>query len=201
MKQNMYSLNDLLEIEKNLQLRNNIITLYKDCFKKVNSHHLSILQKYMINETEYIVVEILCGNGASYIQNHLINNQKPNQLEEAFTNILDNVLEKLPKNSNEILLRYDTYGDIDTYSENTDITVNHYLTTTPTDLGNIANTKFIWEIKPLPSSKTNARCLYEIVPLHIQDEKQVNFKRNTKFHIDKIDKSNNIPILKVHEIE
>ena len=67
-----------------------------------------------------------------------------------------------------------------------------------TDLGNIANTKFIWEITPLPSPKTNARCLYEIVPLHIQNEMQVNFKRNTKFHIDK---SNNIPILKVHEIE
>ena len=78
---------------------------------------------------------------------------KPNQLEEAFSNILDNIFEKPPKNSNEILLRYDAYGEIDTYSENTDITVNHYQTTTSTDLGNIANTKFIWEITPLPSPK------------------------------------------------
>ena len=189
MKQNIYSLNDLLKIEENLNL--SIITLYKD--------RLSILEKYMINEVEYIVVEIFCGNGASYIQKHLINNQKPSQLEIAFTNILDNVLEKLPKNSNEILFRYDTYGDIDTYSENTEITIKHYLTTTSTNLGSIANTKFIWEIRPLPLPKTNAICLYEISPL--PDEMQVNFKRNTKFHIDKIDKSNNIPILKVHEIE
>lgn len=197
MKQNMYSLNDLLKIEENLYL--SIITLYKDCFQKVNHNRLSILEKYMINEVEYIVVEIFCGNGASYIQKHLINNQKPSQLEIAFTNILDNVLEKLPQNSNEILFRYDTYGDIDTYSENTEITIKHYLTTTSTNLGSIANTKFIWEIKPLPLPKTNAICLYEISPL--PDEMQVNFKRNTKFHIDKIDKSNNIPILKVHEIE
>jgi hypothetical protein len=31
MKQNMYSLNDLLKIEENLNL--SIITLYKDCFQ------------------------------------------------------------------------------------------------------------------------------------------------------------------------
>ena len=45
MKQNTYSLNDLLKIEENLNL--SIITLYKDCFQKVNHNRLSILEKYM----------------------------------------------------------------------------------------------------------------------------------------------------------
>ena len=161
------------------------------------------LVTYGITDVEYLIILMFCGNQAKIFQQHFIEKRTPNRLEHALCHLLDTILDKLPSANFDCLGRFDTYSDISDYKENTTINIGYYLTATPRNLGNVAETKVIWIITPLPKEDTKARCIFPIYDIPGIPEYQVNFKRNTKFHIDKIEKTSasSYPLLYVTELK
>jgi hypothetical protein len=195
------TLDQLLQIEKMLysDTESGIVSQYTNGFS-IPENKRKELVKYGITDIEYLIILMFCGNQTSIFQQHYIEMRTPNELESALSSLLDGILEKLPPANFECLGRFDTYSNIDDYTENSIIEINYYLTVTPHDLGGVAETKIIWLITPLPKEATQAKCIYPIYDLPIP-EYQVNFKRNTRFHIDKIEQTNSYPLLYVTELK
>ncbi len=197
----MLSIRELLELERKYYPNNfsGIVSQYVSGFHVPENKKKELL-KYGITDIEYLVILMFCGNQAPIFQQHFIENRIPNEFESALSCLLDGVLDKLPPANFECLGRFDTYSDINNYKENSIIEISYYLTATPHDLGDVSGTKIIWLITPLPRGETQARCIYPIHDLPVP-EYQVNFKRNTKFHIDKIEQTNSYPLLYVKELK
>ncbi|MBD8389203.1 hypothetical protein IR148_17080 [Dysgonomonas mossii] len=197
----------MITIEKLLQLEKKYYPNTPDGIVSQYTNGLSIpqnkkmeLTQYGITDIEYLIILMFCGNQASIFQQHFIENRTPNELESVLSFLLDSVLDKLPSVDFECLGRFDTYSNIDNYKENSIIKINYYLTVTPHDLGDVAETKMIWLITPLPKEQTQARCIYPIHDLPVP-EYQVNFKRNTRFYINKIEQTSPYPLLYVTELK
>lgn len=197
----MITIEQLLQLEKKYypDAPHGIVSQYANGLDIPQNKKIKLTQ-YGIADIEYLIILMFCGNKAPLFQQHFIENRTPNELESALSFLLDGVLDKLPSADFECLGRFDTYSNIDNYKKNSIIEINYYLTVTPHDLGNVVGTKIIWLITPLLKEETQARCIYPIYDLPVP-EYQVNFKRDTKFYIDKIEQTNLCPLLHVTELK
>lgn len=199
----MITIDQLLQLERKYypDAPDGIVSQYVKGFYIPENKKIELAQ-YKITDIEYLTILMFCGNLCKIFQQHLVEKRTPNEFEATLCDLLDGILDKLPSADFEYLGRFDTYSDIDYYKENSIIDIDYYLTTTPHDLGNVKDTKIVWIITPLPKSETRARCIYPVYDLPIP-EFQVNFKRNTKFRIDRIEKtrSNSYPLLYITELK
>lgn len=198
----MISISELQQLEKKYYPNEElgIISQYANGFF-IPEDKKKELEQYGITDVEYLIILMFCGNQASIFQQHFIEKRSPNELESALCSLLDSVLNKLPSADFECLGRFDVYSNIDNYKENSIIEIDYYLTTTPHNLGDVAGTKVFWLITPLSKTETQARCIYSIHDILGCSEYQVNFRRGTKFYIEKIDKSGIYPVLFAIELK
>jgi len=182
----------MIELEKLIELENKYypnVTPISQYIKEfpLPDEKRKKLYKYRITNIEYLAILLFRGNQASLFQNYHIEKRIPNELELILSNLLDSVLRKLPPAESKYLVRYDCYSDLNNYKENQIIKVDYYLTATEINLGTVNGTKIIWVITPLPKNETRARRVYLINETEVIPEFQVNYMRETKFRVDKIE--------------
>jgi len=191
----------LLQLEKKYYPNEEIgpISVARNDFVMYRDYKAKLIE-YSITEAEYIAVILMRHKDGNILQDHLVGKCESNELRETLNSLMDNVLKKLPNSNHTILFRQDCYGDINTYKIRDTINVDYYLTASRRLLS-VRNPKITWEITPLPSNQTKAKCLYEISELlGTPPEWQVNFERGTRFIVDEIDYSGSVPIMHVHEV-
>lgn len=135
-----------------------------------------------LTETEFLMIRLLTSNGAGLVQRHLYAGSQPSALEVLLCQHLDGALQKLPnETTTDVVFRWDSKPIVGQGQVGQTIIYPAYLTASKVNLSTNLNYLYIIHL----SQNTKARCIYSVYEiLPFLPEWQVEFPRDTKFHVD-----------------
>lgn len=154
-----------------------------------------------LNDIEILALIMLEEFAYNTIQQPAFNDECINDFNEILINSLDNALLKIPRTFHNTLYRQDKYyykvpkaGEI--------LKFKGFFTTSKDDYDNTYNIK--WVITPLSNGLTKAHDIYMVYNKGYNlpyPEWQVEFERNTKFIVNKIETMENYTKVYISELE
>lgn len=135
-----------------------------------------------LTETEFLMIRLLTSNGAGLVQRHLYAGSQPSALEVLLCQHLDSALQKLPtETTTDVVFRWDSKPIVGQGQVGQTIIYPAYLTASKVNLSTNLNYLYIIHL----SQNTKARCIYSVYEIQpFAPEWQVEFPRDTKFHVD-----------------
>lgn len=135
-----------------------------------------------LTETEFLMIRLLTSNGAGLVQRHLYAESQPLALEVLLCQHLDSALQKLPtETTTDVVFRWDSKPIVGQGQVGNTIIYPAYLTASKVNLSTNLNYIYIIHL----SQNTKARCIYSVYEIQpFAPEWQVEFPKNTNFHVD-----------------
>lgn len=177
-------------IKERIHVGNGSFDTYREDVEMFKSEHPDIIEQYGLTESELFVMFMMLIKNYDEIQ-QCASSGNGTSFDKECVRQYDSFLNKIPISTSNTFYRADMYTRIENFEKRASYICEHFLTasTSPSIFDKYQNcVKQIINKRIRGMSK--AHDVFRV--FEVKGEKQVNFKRNTKFQIDNIDKKNKV---------